>query len=461
MKLFIKSFGCQMNKLDTGLVSNAFQQAGYELTDNEDDADLVFMNTCSVRENAEKRVLSRLGYFKHLKKTNPELIVGVIGCMAQRLGEELLKNDAVDIVCGPGQIPQLKEMVDQFKADRRKKATVSADIRSKPEQLEQKTLDDFEFAYDSDEENIKGQAFIRVMRGCNNFCSYCIVPYVRGPEVSRAPSQILEQVSKLVDTGVKQVTLLGQTVNSYHYTENGKTYMLGDLLEMIAQIDQIKWIRFITNYPNTKYDRPLFEAMGRIEKVCSYLHIPAQSGSERILKAMNRKYTVAEYLDMLAMARDYVPDIAIASDFIVGFPGETDDDYQQTVELVERAFYKNIFVFKYSPRPGTKTDKKLIDDVPEEVKKHRNTHLLKVQEPISGRFNKQFLGKTVEVLVEGTSKKPHLNKADELNHPQLIGRTSQDGIVVFNGPESLSGNFAKVKINKTAPLTLFGTLEES
>ncbi|MFI4912293.1 MAG: tRNA (N6-isopentenyl adenosine(37)-C2)-methylthiotransferase MiaB [Sedimentisphaeraceae bacterium JB056] len=459
MKLFIKSFGCQMNKLDTGLVSSAFQEAGYELTDNEDDADLVFMNTCSVRENAEKRVLSRLGYFKHLKKTKPDLIVGVIGCMAQRLGDELLKNEAVDIVCGPSQIPNLRQIVDDFKEKHQKIATVSADIRSKPEETEQKTLDNFEFAYDSDQENIKGQAFVRVMRGCNNFCSYCIVPYVRGPEVSRPPQQILQQIRKLTETGVRQVTLLGQTVNSYSYTENGKTYMLGDLLEMIAEIDQIKWIRFITSYPNLKYDEPLFKAMGQIEKVSPYLHMPAQSGSNNILKAMNRKYTAEQYLDMLALARDYVPDIAIASDFIVGFPGETDQDYQQTVELVQKAFYKNIFVFKYSPRPGTKTDRKLEDSVPEEVKKERNNHLLGIQEPISGRFNEQFMGKTVEVMVEGLSKKPHLNNADGLNNPQLIGRTSQDGIVVFNGPESLSGSFAKVKINKTAPLTLFGELE--
>ncbi len=447
-----------MNKLDTALVSNAFQEAGYELTESEDIADLVFMNTCSVRENAERRVLSRLGYFKHLKKTRPEIIVGVIGCMAQRMGDALLKNDAVDLVCGPAQIPQLREMVEKVIESRQKISNVSADIRHKPLDDETKTLDDFEAAYDSDADNIKGQAFVRIMRGCNYFCSYCIVPYVRGPEVSRSPVQIVEQAKSLAAQGVKQITLLGQTVNSYTFTEAGGTYMLGDLLEMIAEIDDIKWIRFITSYPNMKYDRPLFEAMGRIEKVCPYLHIPAQSGSDRILKAMNRKYTVQEYMDMLDKARYYVPNIALAGDFIVGFPGETEEDYQQTVELVEKAFYKNIFVFKYSPRPGTKTEHKFVDDVPEEVKKRRNTHLLKVQDPISGLFSSQFLGQTIDVLVEGTSKKPHLNNAGGLSHPQLIGRTAQDCIVVFNGPETLSGQFAKVKIEKTAPLTLFGTV---
>ncbi len=449
-----------MNKLDTALVSSAFQEAGYEITDSQDLADLVFMNTCSVRENAEKRVLSRLGYFKHLKKTRPEVIVGIIGCMAQRMGEQLLQNEAVDIVCGPGQIPQLREMVEKFIEGRHKVSNVSADIRRKPLDEQKKTLDDFEIAYDSDADNIKGQAFVRIMRGCNYFCSYCIVPYVRGPEVSRAPQQIVEQIRGLAAQGVRQITLLGQTVNSYTYTDHGRTYMLGDLLEMIAEIDDIKWIRFITSYPNMKYDQPLFEAMGRIEKVCPYLHIPAQSGSDRILEAMNRKYTVQQYMEMLDKARYYVPQIAIASDFIVGFPGETEEDYQQTVELVEKAFYKNIFVFKYSPRPGTKTEQKFVDDIPEEVKKQRNTHLLKVQDPISGRFSSQFMGKTVDVLVEGLSKKPHLNNAGGLSHPQLIGRTAQDCIVVFNGPQSLSGQFAKVKIDKTAPLTLFGMLEQ-
>ena len=448
-----------MNKLDTGLVSAAFQEAGYTLTDKEEDADLVFLNTCSVRENAERRVLSRLGYFKHLKKEKPSLIVGVIGCMAQRLGDELLKNDAVDIVCGPAQIPHLREIVEEFQAKHQKKSYVAADIRSELKS-EQKELDDFEFAYDRDQENIKGQAFARIMRGCNNFCSYCIVPYVRGKEISRPPQKIVEQIKKLTEAGVKQITLLGQTVNSYTYNDGDKTYMLADLLEMIAEIDAIKWIRFITSYPNIKYDKPLFKAMGEIDKVCPYLHMPAQSGSDKILKAMNRKYTSGEYLDMISLAKEMVPSIAIAGDFIVGFPGETDDDYRQTVELVEKAEYKNIFVFKYSPRPGTKTEQKLIDDVSEDVKKERNIHLLKVQEPISGKFHEQFLGKTVDVLVEGASKKPHLNNADGLGYPQLIGRTAQDSIVVFNAPLSLSGNFAKVKIDKAAPLTLFGKYVE-
>lgn len=446
-----------MNKLDSALVEKAFEQAGYKITNNEDDADIVLMNTCSVRESAERRVLSRLGYFKHLKKERPEIIVGVVGCMAQRLGDELLKNEAVDLVCGPGQIPQLKNMVEQVLKDHHKLSNISPDIRHKPTESVSKNLDDFEFAYDSEDKNIKGQAFVRIMRGCNYFCSYCIVPYVRGPEVSRSPKVIIDQIKHLADLGVKQVTLLGQTVNSYNYTDdNGSRYMLADLLELIAEINGIEWIKFITSYPNMKYDKPLFEAMGKIDKVCPYLHIPAQSGSDKILKAMNRRYSVAEYMDMLEKARYYVPNIAIASDFIVGFPDETDQDFKQTVELVEKAFYKNIFVFKYSPRPGTKTEKKLIDNIPDEIKKERNIHLLKIQEAISARFNSQFMGKTVKVLVEGQSKKPHLNKAENMDNPQLIGRTNQDGIVVFNGSPSLAGEIVDIKINKTAPLTLFG-----
>ena len=447
-----------MNKLDAGLVTAAFEKDGYSLTDTEDNADVVLFNTCSVRENAENRVHSRIGYIGYLKKTRPEMVLGIIGCMAQRLGEGFLENKAVDIVCGPSQIPNLLEMVHDCLDNRKKIVSVCADVRSKPLAEISDTLDDFEYAFDSGEEQKSNQAFIRVMRGCNNFCSYCIVPFVRGPEISRKPQQILDQCNKLVDQGVKQITLLGQTVNSYEYNAGDKIYRLPDILEMLAEIDDLKWLRFITSYPNLSHDENLFKAMGEIDKVCAYLHMPAQSGSDRILKAMNRHYTSQQYLDQLDIARSYVPDIAIASDFIVGFPGETDEDFAQTVELVKKAQYKNLFAFKYSPRPGTKTDKKLKDDISEEIKKQRNNKLLEVQAQISGEYNKRYEGKTLEVMVEGPSKKAHLNKAENENKPQLIGRTGTDHIVVFNGPESLAGNFANVRIDKTMPLTLFGSL---
>ena len=305
---------------------------------------------------------------------------------------------------------------------------------------------------------VPGQAFVRVMRGCNNFCTYCIVPYVRGPEISRPPQAIIEQIRKLTDRGVKQITLLGQTIDAYKYEAGDKTYALADLLEMTSDIEAVKWVRFITSHPG-KFDPAILHAMGDLPKVCSYLHIPAQSGSDRILKAMNRGYTSAQYLDLIAQARDIVPGISIASDFIVGFPNETDEDFAATVDLVKKARFKNSFVFKYSPRPGTHSTKKMEDNVSDEIKKQRNIELLDVQNRIAEEDNKSFAGQTLEVLVEGLSKKPHLNKAENDNNPQLVGRTATDYIVVFNGPESLTGGFAKVKIDKTSPLTLFGQLD--
>ena len=456
-KIHIKSFGCQMNKLDSSLVANALVGAGFSLTDKVADADAVLINTCSVREHAEQRVFSHLGHLKHIKESRPALIVGVIGCMAQRLGAELLELPTVDIVAGPARIPHIPRLVADALAKHDKSLAITERIRAKPDEAEIAALDDFEAAYDSDENNIPSQAFVRVMRGCNNFCTYCVVPYVRGPEVSRPPAAIIEQVKKLASRGIKQITLLGQTVNSYSWTGGDRTYSLADLLEMASDVSGIEWIRFITSHPG-RFDESILGAMAGLPKVCPYLHIPAQSGSDRILKAMNRRYTAGEYLTFLDRARSIVPDIAIAGDFIVGFPGETDEDFAATVDLVRKAQYKNIFVFKYSPRPGTGAEDKLADDIPLETKKQRNIKLLEVQNEISAAYNDRYLNRTLKVLVEGTSKKPHLNRAEFGDQPQLIGRTATDYIVVFNGPETLAGNFADVKITKTSPLTLFGQL---
>jgi tRNA-2-methylthio-N6-dimethylallyladenosine synthase len=458
-KVHIKSFGCQMNKLDSALVTGALEDAGFEPTEKAKEADVVLINTCSVRRHAEDRVLSHLGHLKHIKETRPGLVVGVIGCMAQRLGAELLDHEAVDIVCGPAQIPQIPELVKRALEEPNKLLSVTENIRRKCSDDQNGALDTFELAYDSDKCHIPHQAFVRVMRGCNNFCTYCVVPYVRGPEVSRAPEAIIEQIKKLAADGVKQITLLGQTINSYSYPAGDRTYRLADLLEMASEVEGTRWIRFITSYP-VGFDDAILCAMADLPKVCPYLHIPAQSGSDRILKAMNRHYTVSQYLDLLAKAREIVNGIAIAGDFIVGFGGETDTDFAATVELVKKAKYKNCFVFKYSPRPGTRADDKLADTVPADVKKRRNIELLAVQNEISGEYNKRFLGQTFEVLVEGPSKKPHLDSAKSAGRPQLVGRTATDYIVVFNGPLSLAGEFAKVEITKTSPLTLFGRLSQ-
>ncbi len=452
----IKSFGCQMNKLDTALVSSALKAAGFELTGSVKEADAVLINTCSVREHAEQRVLSHLGHLKHIKESRPALVVGVIGCMAQRLGKQLLEDKTVDIVCGPGQIPQIVTLVREALDGNKKTLSITEKIRQKPN--EDNTLDDFESAYGIEDKEIPGQAFVRVMRGCDKFCSYCVVPYVRGAEVSRPPTTIIEQIKKLAGNSVKQVTLLGQRVNAYKYTAGEKTYCLANLLSMASDINGIERIRFVTSYPSKEFFDEILEAMATLSKVCNYLHLPAQSGSDKILRAMNRGYTCSEYLELLDRARAAAAGIAIAGDFIVGFPGEMEEDFQATVDLIKKARYKNCFIFKYSPRPGTNADEKLEDNVPAEIKRKRNIELLDVQNEISEKLSRQSLKKTVKVLVEGLSKKPHLNQAGSENKPQLVGRTATDYIVVFNGPRSLAGQFAEVKIKRTSALTLFGEL---
>ncbi len=446
-----------MNKLDTALVAGALKEAGFRLTDTVKDADVVLINTCSVREHAEQRVMSHLGHLKHIKKSHPDLVVGIIGCMAQRLGDELLKHEAVNLVCGPAQIPRLSTLIADAIQGKKLTATVTEKIRQKPTGEQNRSLDEFESAYGTEDKQIPAQAFVRVMRGCNNFCTYCIVPYVRGPEVSRPPEAIMEQIRKLADNGVKQVTLLGQRVNAYRYPKGETTWSLADVLDAASNIEGIERLKFVTSFPSEEFFDDILQVMAGSPKVCNYLHIPAQSGSDRILHAMNRHYSSGEYLELLERARDIVPDIAIAGDFIVGFPGETEADFEATVDLVKKARYKNAFIFKYSPRPGTTADKRLHDTIPADIKQRRNVELLAVQEKISDELSRDFLGKQVNVLVEGLSKKSHVNR-DQDDNPQLIGRTSGDWIVVFNGPESLTGKFAQVKITAVSPLTLFGQL---
>jgi tRNA-2-methylthio-N6-dimethylallyladenosine synthase len=466
MKVFLQTFGCQMNKLDSALIEASLQGEGFDLVGSIEDADVVLMNTCSVRDHAEQRVFSHLGHLKHIKESRPDLVVGVIGCMAQRLGGELFKQSAVDIVCGPTRIAEIPRLIDEALKEKKKSVAVTEKIRQLSS--DGQTLEQFETEYGIKDTEIPGQAYVRAMHGCDKFCSYCVVPYVRGPETSRPPEAIIEQTKRLAQNGIKQVTLLGQRINAYEYKAGppvgetslkagDKTYCLADLLSMISEIDGIEWIKFVTSYPSAKYFDRILEAMATLPKVCRYLHIPAQSGSDNILKAMNRGYTCAEYLELLDMARKIVPDIAVAGDFIVGFPGETDDDFSQTADLLKKARYKNSFIFKYSPRPGTIADKRLEDNVPRQIKEKRNHELLKVQEEISRALAAEFIGQIVKVLVEGPSKKSH----QPGNLPQLIGRTAGDWIVVFNCPENLAGRFANVKITRTTPLTLFGELVEN
>ena len=446
-----------MNKLDTALVVSALKEAGFRMTDTVKEADVVLINTCSVREHAEQRVFSHLGHLKHIKKSRPDLVVGVIGCMAQRLGGELLKHEVVNLVCGPAQIPRLCKLITEVLQEKKTTMAVTKKIRHKADDEQNRMLEEFESVHGIEGKFIPAQAFVRVMRGCNNFCTYCVVPYVRGPEISRPPEAVLEQIKKLADHGVKQITLLGQRVNAYEYQKGDKCWSLADLLDAASDIDGIEWLKFVTSYPSKKSFDAILHVMAGSPKVCNYLHMPAQSGSDRILRAMNRHYSSREYLELLEQAREIVPDIAIAGDFIVGFPGETEEDFKATVDLTKKARYKNAFIFKYSPRPGTTADKRLQDTIPADIKQRRNVELLAVQEKISDDLSRDFLGKKVKILVEGLSKKSHMNM-DSDNNPQLIGRTSGDWIVVFNGPESLTGKFAQVKITSVSPLTLFGQL---
>ncbi len=437
MKVLVYTFGCQMNKLDSELVLSALRGAGYTVTDRLEEADVVLFNTCSVREHAEERVYSRLGALKRLKQNKPELLIGVLGCMAQKDGAEILRRAPhVDLVCGTRMFPRIADLLDR-----------SAKLRGPVLALE----DDVNVSYHRvprDRPN-RFQAYVSVMRGCDNFCSYCVVPYVRGREVSRPFAVIVDEVRRLVDDGCVEVTLLGQNVNSYGKSLDGNADLPG-LVGKLQEIEGLHRIRFITSHPKD-ITRKILEAMRDSSKVCEYLHMPAQSGSDDILGAMRRGYTAARYRELVATAREMVPGVAISSDFIVGFPGETEADFERTVELARDCRFQNSFVFKYSPRRGTHAAQ-LADDVPREEKRRRNNVLLREQEKISFESHRQYLGRTVEVLVEGPSKK---------DSNMLVGRLRTNHIVHFPGSQEERGRLREVCVTECTPLTLLGELVET
>ena len=373
-KLYIETVGCQMNMLDSELVVAKLRNEGYELTDDLNQADAILYNTCSVRQHAEDKIYSALGRIKRIKERKPEVTIGVLGCMAQKDQEAIFRRAPhVDIVVGPGQLAKVPELAEKARAENVHQIAVS---RARTDGSLDTVAASFE-NYDADREPSMRpspfQAFIRVMMGCDKFCTYCIVPSVRGPEQSRPPGAILAEARLLADQGVKEITLLGQTVNSYHYREpDGRCSRLSDLLDRIHAIAGIERIKFITNFPNDMTD-DLLRAVRDLPKVSRYLHVPAQSGCDQVLKRMKRMYTVAFYEDMLARTRATIPDVAVSSDFIVGFCGEDEASFQRTVDMVERSRFKNSFIFKYSPRQGTKADSLYPDDVPESVKKRRNS----------------------------------------------------------------------------------------
>jgi tRNA-2-methylthio-N6-dimethylallyladenosine synthase len=408
-KYFLETFGCQMNILDSQLVAGQLCARGMQPVSDYRQADVILFNTCSVRQHAEDKVLSRLGALKSFKHEQPERIIGVIGCMAEREKEGLfVRAPHIDLLCGPGELNALPALIEEV-WQRRARVTALAGSLSRRTEVLQRALE-----YDSlealDLSRAAGiearhslQSYIRVQRGCDKFCTYCVVPFTRGPERSRPAAHIVEEARMLADRGCREITLLGQTVNSYVHQDDGQAVPFANLLERIHDVDGIDRIRFVTSFP-ADWDEDIFRVMRDYPRVMPYLHIPAQSGSDRILAAMKRTYTADSYLRLMDTARKYVPDIALAGDMIVGFCTETDEDFRKTVEMVRRVEYSNLFVFKYSPRPGTKADRNRADDVPEEVKAARCNELIALHKEIGAKLRARRVGHEVEVLVEGYSK---------------------------------------------------------
>jgi tRNA-2-methylthio-N6-dimethylallyladenosine synthase len=557
--VYLETFGCQMNELDSELVSGQLRALGYSFTPDPERADVVLYNTCSVREHAEQKVWSRLGELRLRKQEQPGLVVGVLGCMAERDGTDLIRRmPVVDILCGPGELDKLPTLLDNAVRTResllsdeapdqlvapslaggRRSATSANQValqgntsrRSGTLAAAEDTLELLDLSRAISPSDHKGSAYVRITRGCNKFCAYCVVPFTRGAEVHRPPDHIVDECKKLADAGAIEVTLLGQTVNHYRFEhgaavsvggvvqpQKGRSYAGGhrrdpfasertttfaDLLARIHdEVPAIQRLRFVTSYPRDFGDDVL-EVIRDHPRICRYLHVPAQSGSNRILKAMNRGYTVEEYLEFLDRARAFLhqPEIArpltVAGDIIVGFPSETDEDFAATVSLLEKARYKNCFIFKYSPRPGTVAFDKLADDVPEEAKRRRNNELLAIQNQISEQTSREYVGATVGVFVEGLSRKEQKrekamrtggvgltiggrNRGGESTAScstgvaasggasiQLSGRTEGDLIVLFNlppgrAPDELVGTVVRVTIHDALPLALLGDLSAS
>ncbi len=459
--LYIETVGCQMNLLDSELVVGKLRAEGYVLTDDVEQADTILYNTCSVRQHAEDKIYSALGRIKDLKRARPGLAIGVLGCMAQKdQGHVLKRAPHVDVVIGPGQLGRVSELLALAKDQGSPQIAVSLPRTGGTRDDVTASFAEYDPLREPAMRPNPFQAFVRIMMGCDKFCTYCIVPSVRGPEQSRPPGAIVAEARRLADQGVVEITLLGQTVNSYKHAEpDGRTARLSDLLERLDAIDGLKRIKFITNFPNDMTD-DLLRAVRDLPKVSRYLHVPAQSGCDAVLKRMKRGYSVALYDDMMARIRETVPGAAVSSDFIVGFCGETEGSHRKSLDLIERSRFKNSFIFKYSPRLGTKADTLLIDDIPEDVKKRRNAELLALTNTIAQEDNRSFVGRTVEVLVEGASKssKAPIGPGD---FGQLTGRTSCDRIVVFDGPGRLIGNLMTVDIEGVSAVTLFGRASTS
>ena len=458
-RLYIETVGCQMNMLDSEMVVASLRQRGYELAGSPAQADTILFNTCSVREQAENKTYSALGRLKQEKLLHPEKIVGVMGCMAQK-DQRLIFQKApfVDLVVGPGQLQQIPDLIEKARREGGQHTALSLGRRDGAVNDIKRSHETFDPLRDPTMRPTPFQAFLRIQIGCDKFCTYCIVPMTRGPEQGRPPSQVLNEARILAEQGCKEITLLGQTVNSYQFRDGEQTTRLADLLCQLDAISGIERIKFVTNYPkDMTYD--LLSAVRDLPKVSPYLHVPLQSGSDDVLKRMKRGYTVSDYRDMMARINETLgAQAAVSSDFIVGFCGETEAEFQASVEMIKECRFKNSFIFKYSERPGTRASDHLPDDVPFEIKKRRNNELLAVQNQISEDDNQAFLGRNVDVLVEGPSKKADRDAQLTGAPVQLTGRTHCDRIVVFDGNQRLIGQTIPIGIYDVTAHTLMGTV---
>ena len=433
-KLFIETYGCQMNVADSEVIASIMQMAGYSPCETLEEADAVFMNTCSIRDNAEQKILNRLEFFHSLKKKRKHLIVGVLGCMAERLKNDLIENHHVDLVAGPDAYLTLPELI------------ASVEAGEKAINVELSTTETYRDVIPSRICGNHISGFVSIMRGCNNFCHYCIVPYTRGRERSRDVESILNEVRDLEKKGYKEVTLLGQNVNSYRFEKDGEVVTFPMLLRLVAETVPGMRVRFTTSHPKDMSDETL-HVIAEVPNVCKHIHLPVQSGSSRILKLMNRKYTREWYLERVEAIRRIIPDCGLSTDIFSGFHSETEEDHQMSLSLMRECEYDSAFMFKYSERPGTYASKNLPDNVPEETKIRRLNEMIELQNQLSAESNAKDVGKTFEVLAEGVSKR---------SKDQLFGRTEQNKVVVFDRGSHRIGDFVKVKITESSSATLKG-----
>lgn len=431
-KLYIETYGCQMNVADSEVVASVMRMAGYEPCENLDEANAVFLNTCSVRDNAEQKIIHRLEALCAMRKKGRKLIIGVLGCMAERVKEDLLHKHGADLVAGPDSYLSLPDLIAQ------------AEQGNKAINIELSTTETYR---DVVPERVCGNhlsGFVSIMRGCNNFCHYCIVPYTRGRERSRDPQSILTEVKDLEARGYKEVTLLGQNVNSYLSEAEGMAFP--ELLRTVARAVPGMRVRFTTSHPKDMSDETL-HVIAEEPNVCRHIHLPVQSGSSRVLKLMNRKYTREWYLERVEAIRRIVPDCGLSTDIFAGYCSETEEDHQESLSLMRACGYDSAFMFKYSERPGTFASKHFPDDVPEETKIRRLEELIALQNELSAEANQRCIGREYEVLIEGVSKR---------SKEQLFGRTEQNKVVVFNRGEHRIGQYVRVRITEASSATLKG-----